>query len=207
MEKAATLVEYGVPIDPQTMVTPPDATELELEPGHPGLGDEAYFAAGRSCSPCAAATGWSGLARRSSPTRRKKRASGGKSARSWTNCTSSTPASSTSRRSASWPSRGKRFRNCALLSERLRRDDEHAPGPGRGGAAVPDLLPVHRRARLSGDAVHPPRLAPGVHARAGHDPRLSRPRPAADEPRLRRTAHRSSARPWRPRRTATRCWP
>ena len=43
MEKAATLFEYGVPIDPQTMVTPPDATELELEPGHPGLGDEGYI--------------------------------------------------------------------------------------------------------------------------------------------------------------------
>jgi phenylalanine-4-hydroxylase len=43
MEKAAALVEYGVPIDPQIMVTPPDATELELEPGHPGLGDEEYI--------------------------------------------------------------------------------------------------------------------------------------------------------------------
>jgi phenylalanine-4-hydroxylase len=43
MNKAATLVEYGVPIDPQMMVTPPDATELELEPGHPGLGDEEYI--------------------------------------------------------------------------------------------------------------------------------------------------------------------
>jgi phenylalanine-4-hydroxylase len=42
MENAPRLVEYGVPIDAQTMVTPPDATELELEPGHPGLGDEAY---------------------------------------------------------------------------------------------------------------------------------------------------------------------
>jgi phenylalanine-4-hydroxylase len=42
MNKAAMLVEYGVPIDPQVMVTPPEATELELEPGHPGLGDEGY---------------------------------------------------------------------------------------------------------------------------------------------------------------------
>jgi phenylalanine-4-hydroxylase len=42
MNQAAKLVEYGVPIDPQVMVTPPDATELELEPGHPGLGDEGY---------------------------------------------------------------------------------------------------------------------------------------------------------------------
>lgn len=43
MEKAATLVEYGTPIDPRIMVTPPDVTELELEPGHPGLGDEEYI--------------------------------------------------------------------------------------------------------------------------------------------------------------------
>src|SRR5947207_650498 len=39
----ATLIEYGAPIDPETMVTPPDVTELELEPGHPGLGDNAYI--------------------------------------------------------------------------------------------------------------------------------------------------------------------
>jgi phenylalanine-4-hydroxylase len=40
--KDATMVEYGVPIDAKVMVEPPDATELELEPGHPGLGDEGY---------------------------------------------------------------------------------------------------------------------------------------------------------------------
>src|SRR5438874_7252798 len=43
MKKDAMLVEYGAPIDPQMMVTPPDVTELELEPGHPGLGDEEYI--------------------------------------------------------------------------------------------------------------------------------------------------------------------
>src|SRR5438128_7789516 len=43
MEKPTTLVEYGAPIDAAMMVTPPDATELELEPGHPGLGDEEYI--------------------------------------------------------------------------------------------------------------------------------------------------------------------
>jgi phenylalanine-4-hydroxylase len=42
MNNPAMLVEYGVPIDPRAMVTPPDASELELEPGHPGLGDEEY---------------------------------------------------------------------------------------------------------------------------------------------------------------------
>jgi len=43
MMEAKKLVEYGVPIDPEIMVTPPEATELELEPGHPGLGDELYI--------------------------------------------------------------------------------------------------------------------------------------------------------------------
>ena len=42
MEEGRKLVEYGVPIDPETMVAPPEATELELEPGHPGLGDALY---------------------------------------------------------------------------------------------------------------------------------------------------------------------
>jgi phenylalanine-4-hydroxylase len=42
MKEATTLVEYGVPIDAQLMVKPTDVTELELEPGHPGLGDEGY---------------------------------------------------------------------------------------------------------------------------------------------------------------------
>src|SRR5205807_521880 len=37
------LIEYGIPIDPDTMVAPPDVTELELEPDHPGLGDEDYI--------------------------------------------------------------------------------------------------------------------------------------------------------------------
>src|SRR5262245_5149095 len=43
MQEARKLVEYGVPIDPEVMVTPPEATELELEPGHPGLGDPFYI--------------------------------------------------------------------------------------------------------------------------------------------------------------------
>jgi phenylalanine-4-hydroxylase len=41
--KETMLTEYGVPIDPQSMVTPAAPTELELEPGHPGQGDEAYI--------------------------------------------------------------------------------------------------------------------------------------------------------------------
>src|SRR5438552_3162146 len=42
MKDKATIVEYGVPIDANTMVEPPDVSELELEPGHPGLGDAEY---------------------------------------------------------------------------------------------------------------------------------------------------------------------
>src|ERR1700752_3940834 len=42
MKEPTPMVEYGVPIDAQTMVEPPDVAELELEPGHPGLGDEGY---------------------------------------------------------------------------------------------------------------------------------------------------------------------
>jgi hypothetical protein len=41
--KKEPLIEYGVPIDPESMVEPPDVTELELEPGHPGEHDEAYI--------------------------------------------------------------------------------------------------------------------------------------------------------------------
>jgi len=40
--KKATLIEYGVPIDADIMVKPPDATELQLDPGHPGEHDEEY---------------------------------------------------------------------------------------------------------------------------------------------------------------------
>ena len=42
MKERSTIVEYGVEIAADLMITPPDATTLELEPGHPGLGDEAY---------------------------------------------------------------------------------------------------------------------------------------------------------------------
>lgn len=44
MKKSDAMVEYGTVIDPSVMIEPPDAGKLELEPGHPGLGDEAYVA-------------------------------------------------------------------------------------------------------------------------------------------------------------------
>ena len=43
MNSPDKLVEYGAPIDAQTMVMPSDTTEFELEPNHPGLGDDAYI--------------------------------------------------------------------------------------------------------------------------------------------------------------------
>jgi phenylalanine-4-hydroxylase len=42
MKETTPIVEYGQAIDPNVMVEPPDATALELEAGHPGLGDAAY---------------------------------------------------------------------------------------------------------------------------------------------------------------------
>jgi phenylalanine-4-hydroxylase len=42
MKQTPPIVEYGTPIDPKVMIEPPDAAELELEAGHPGLGDAAY---------------------------------------------------------------------------------------------------------------------------------------------------------------------
>ena len=37
------LTEYGAPVDPEAMVTPAEATTLELEAGHPGIGDARYI--------------------------------------------------------------------------------------------------------------------------------------------------------------------
>src|SRR6516162_5079914 len=42
-ETTTPLIEYGAPIDPESMVTPPDATELVLDPGHPGESDQGYI--------------------------------------------------------------------------------------------------------------------------------------------------------------------
>ena len=42
MKEPTRVIEYGVPIDPKTIIEPPDPDELVLEPDHPGLGDAAY---------------------------------------------------------------------------------------------------------------------------------------------------------------------
>lgn len=43
-----TLTEYGAAVDAGAMVAPPDVTELELEPGHPGEHDAGYVERRRS---------------------------------------------------------------------------------------------------------------------------------------------------------------
>ena len=42
MNDGRPIVEYGVPVDPRTIIEPADPDVLELEPGHPGLGDARY---------------------------------------------------------------------------------------------------------------------------------------------------------------------
>jgi phenylalanine-4-hydroxylase len=44
MNDTSHLIQYGVAIDPQAMMTPLDAETLDLEPGHPGQGDDGYIA-------------------------------------------------------------------------------------------------------------------------------------------------------------------
>jgi phenylalanine-4-hydroxylase len=41
-EPERRVVEYGLPIDPRTIIEPPDPAELVLEPEHPGIGDAGY---------------------------------------------------------------------------------------------------------------------------------------------------------------------
>jgi phenylalanine-4-hydroxylase len=42
MKEPARIIEYGVPIDPNVLTTPPDPDRLQLEPGHPGIADAEY---------------------------------------------------------------------------------------------------------------------------------------------------------------------
>ena len=43
MNDDARIVEYGEPIDPKSIIEPTNPDTLELEPGHPGLGDAGYI--------------------------------------------------------------------------------------------------------------------------------------------------------------------
>ncbi len=184
MNKPATLVEYGVPIDAQTMVTPPDVSELELEAGAPRQNTDAGYIQRReglvrpvpqapSGTPWTAAHpvhhgGNAHLARGISQARR---------------VAPQACLPNVSRSQARTQYHPHRDSAAAPLERTARSDHQHAPRPRGRGAAVSDLLRIHRRARLSRDAVHPPRFASGVHAGAGHDPRLPWPCAAADEPR------------------------
>lgn len=42
MKDPTRVIEYGVPIDPRTIIEPPDPDALILEPGHPGIADASY---------------------------------------------------------------------------------------------------------------------------------------------------------------------
>jgi phenylalanine-4-hydroxylase len=42
MRESDKIIEYGVAIDPRAMIEPADPDRLDLEPGHPGLGDAEY---------------------------------------------------------------------------------------------------------------------------------------------------------------------
>lgn len=44
MNDTQPLIQYGQAIDPNLMVAPPDPDELEVDPGTPGLDDDAYMA-------------------------------------------------------------------------------------------------------------------------------------------------------------------
>src|SRR5262245_36423447 len=43
MMEAPRITEYGVPLDADAIVNPSDPEMLELEAGHPGIGDAAYI--------------------------------------------------------------------------------------------------------------------------------------------------------------------
>ena len=203
MKDNATLIEYGTAIDPQTMVTPPDVTELELEPGHPGLGDEGYVQRRKELF---ALCRKHRLERLGPPLIEYT----AEETRIWREVS---PMLDELHQKYACDMYLQAKRDLTITRDEIPQTeapqrppeerDEHAPGPGRGRAALSHLLRVHRRARLPGDAVHPPRVASGVHARTGHDPRLSRPRAAAHEPGLCRAAHahrqsRGGDTAWRP---------
>ena len=83
-------------LDMDVYRNPPDVDRLELEPVHPGIGDEAYVAAATSSFPCAGRPGSAVSLRRSSTTPTTRSASGARCRRSSTSCTGATRATSIS---------------------------------------------------------------------------------------------------------------
>ena len=206
MQEARKLVEYGVPIDPEVMVSPPEATELELEPGHPGLGDELYVQRRKTLFALC---------------RRHRLEQLGpplieytdEETRIWRDVSPKLNELHV-RHACQIYLAAKRdlsinqqeIPQLRTLSERVQRETNMHLVPAEGCAAVSHLLPVHRRARFPGDAVHSSRLAPGIHARARHDSRLPRTCSAADEPRLRRAAGADREGRLRDTTPANTCW-
>ncbi|MFO0965918.1 MAG: hypothetical protein U0793_10090 [Gemmataceae bacterium] len=170
-----TLVEYGAPIDPEIMVTPPDVTDLELEPGHPGLGDEGYIRRRKELFALCRKHRLESLGPPLIEYTPEETASGREVTSSWTTAHRArlphppTPnAAWPSPATTSWPRH---------LSEPRPPGNQHAPGPGRRALPYRTFYEYIAQPRLSGHAVHPPRLAPRVHPepdmihdRLGHVP-------------------------------------
>ncbi len=184
---------------------PPDTDALELEPGHPGLGDEGYVVRRHELfAPCRSAR----LANEPPPLI----AYTAEEQRIWREVTPKLDelhvqhASHIYLRAKRELEISEQEHPAVAPSQRLPAEGQrHAPGAGRRADPVPDVLPLHRRARLPVHAVHPARVEARVHARARHDPRLPGPRAAAAQPGLRGAAHADRPRGRRRWPPATRC--
>ena len=187
---ANTLVEYGATIDAtgDGDAAGRDGTGTRTGPPRPRT-TTSTSRAGRSCSPCAASTGWNGSARRSSTYTPEE-------TRIWREVSPKLDELHLKHACAIYLKAKDdlaitqtEIPQLRTLSERLERETNMHLVPAEGALPYRTFYEYIAAARLPGDAVHPARLAPGVHARTGHDPRLPRPRAAADEPGLRRAAH------------------
>ena len=173
--------------DNDIYANPPDITGLELEPCHPGLGDAGYMRAVRSFRAVPGAPAARAGAAADRLHRRRERIRREVSpqldalhrrfaSRIYLKAKDDLGISANEIPQLRAPERAPRTR------------ERDAPGAGRRLHSIPDVLFVHRRARVPGHAVHPARLQTGVHAGARHDSRLPGTRPAARESRLRGAA-------------------
>ena len=78
MKETTPVVEFGIAVDAKTLVEPPDATALELEKGHPGLGDAPYIERRHAIFALCRKHRLENQARPGSTTPRKNSGSGGK---------------------------------------------------------------------------------------------------------------------------------
>ena len=163
MKNETLIFEYGKPFDPQSMVAPPDTTEVELEMATPALGTKNTSSGVGTCSHSAAVAAWRALEppmieftpeetriwREVSPKLDElhlKYASdfylGGKHELAISR---------------------EEIPQLGVISERLRSETNMHLVPAEGALPYRDLLPVHCRPRFPGDPVSPARLASGVH--------------------------------------------